>query len=111
MALPAHLPREEEVIEPENVPENAKKIAEAITEILEYKPGKIFVRRIVRPKYLLPKQEQIITAELPTLPLPRANAGAGLLTQLLISKFVDHLLFTDNDKFSNDKELNSQNQR
>ena len=93
MALPAHLPREEEVIEPENVPENAKKIGEAITEILEYKPGKIFVRRIVRPKYLLPKQEQIITAELPTLPLPRANAGAGLLTQLLISKFVDHLPF------------------
>lgn len=93
MVLPAHLPREEEVIKPENLSENAKKIGEAITEVLEYKPGKIFVRRIVRPKYLLPKQEQIITAELPTLPLPRANAGASLLAQLIISKFVDHLPF------------------
>ena len=93
MVLPAHLPREEEIIEPENLPEKAKKIGEAITEILEYKPGVIFVRRIVRPKYLLPKQEQIVTAELPTLPLPRANAGASLLAQLIVSKFIDHLPF------------------
>ncbi len=93
MALPAHLPREEEIIEPENLSENAKKIGETITEVLEYKPGKIFVRRIVRPKYLLPKQEKIITAQLPTLPLPRTNAGTGLLSQLIISKFVDHLPF------------------
>ena len=91
--LPAHLPREEEIIEPENLPEKAKKIGEVITEILEYKPGTIFVRRIVRQKYLLPKQEKIVTAELPTLPLPRANAGAGLLSQLTVSKFVDHLPF------------------
>ena len=93
MALPAHLHREEEIIEPENLPENKKKIGEAITEILEYKPGVIFVRRIVRPKYLLPKQDKIVTAELPTLPLPRANAGASLLAQLIISKIIDHLPF------------------
>lgn len=93
MILPTHLPREEEIIKPENLPEKAKKIGEAITEILEYKPGMIFVRHIVRPKYLLPKQEKIVTAELPTLPLPRANAGASLLAQLIISKFIDHLPF------------------
>ena len=77
MVLPAFLPREEEIIEPKNLPKKARKIGETITEVLEYKPGKIFVRRIVRPEYLLPKQEQIVTAELPTLPLPRANAGAS----------------------------------
>jgi len=91
--LPAHLPRVEEIIEPENLPENARKFGVTITEILEYEPGRTFVRRIVRVKYLLPKQEKIITAELPTLPLPRANAGASLLAQLIISKFVDHLPF------------------
>ncbi|MFT5480163.1 MAG: transposase, partial [Bacteroidia bacterium] len=43
-ALPAHLPRVEEIIEPENLSDNAKKIGEEITEILEYNPANIFVR-------------------------------------------------------------------
>ncbi len=52
-ALPAHLPRKEEIIEPENRPEDAVKIGENITEVLEYTPGKVYVRRIVRPKYAI----------------------------------------------------------
>jgi transposase len=51
--LPSHLERRVEVIEPENVPEGAKKIGEAITEILEYESANIYVRRIVRPKYIV----------------------------------------------------------
>src|SRR5690554_4643693 len=39
--LPPHLPRRQEIIEPENLPENAKKIGESITEILEYEPASI----------------------------------------------------------------------
>ena len=50
-ALPSHLPRKEEIIEPDNIPEGAKKIGEAVTEILEYTPSKIYVRKIIRPKY------------------------------------------------------------
>jgi transposase len=93
--LPAHLPRREEVIEPENIPEGARKMGEAVTEILEYEPCEIYVRRIVRPKYVIKKEEevQILTADLPSLPLPRSNAGAGLLTYIIISKYVDHLPF------------------
>ncbi len=34
--LPAHLPRKEEVIEPENIPQGAKKIGEAVTELLKF---------------------------------------------------------------------------
>ncbi|HHH54204.1 MAG TPA: IS66 family transposase, partial [Bacteroidetes bacterium] len=49
--LPSHLPRVEEIVEPEIVEEGSKKIGEEITEILEYNPAKIFVRKIVRPKY------------------------------------------------------------
>ncbi len=98
MALPAHLHREEEVLEPEGKQDSAVKIGEAITEILEYTPGKVYVKRYVRPKYVQPhpdtnQDQQIIVAPLPSFPIPSGNAGPGLLAHLLISKYVDHLPF------------------
>ncbi len=98
LALPAHLPREEEILEPDNKEEGAVKIGEAVTEILEYTPGKVYVKRYVRPKYVQPhpdpaKDQQIVVAPLPTLPIPSGNAGPGLLAHLMISKYVDHLPF------------------
>jgi len=89
--IPAHLPRVIEVIEPKDLPENAKKIGESITEILEYTAAKIFVRKIIRPKYSLKDQDKIVISDLPSLPIPKANAGASLLTYIIVSKFVDHL--------------------
>ena len=91
--LPSHLPRVEEVIEPEDIQEGSKKIGEEITEILEYNPAKIFVRKIVRPKYAKPNNEGVVIAELPSLPIPKGNAGASMLAHLTVSKFVDHLPF------------------
>lgn len=97
LALPAHLPREEEVLEPEGKEEGAVKLGEAVTEILEYTPGKVYVKRYVRPKYVQPTEEEakseILVAPLPALPIPNGNVGAGLLAHLLISKYVDHLPF------------------
>ena len=92
--LPAHLPRKEEVIEPDDIPEGAKKIGEAVTELLDYTPAILYVRRIVRPKYLIGSTDEktdIAIASLPTLPIPKGNADAGLLAYILTSKFVDHL--------------------
>lgn len=89
--LPAHLPRIEETIEPENIEEGAVKIGEEITELLEIKPLSVFVRRIIRPKYALPKEQGIVIADLPSLPIPKGNASASLLSFILIAKFVDHL--------------------
>ncbi|MCP3926137.1 MAG: IS66 family transposase [Desulfobacterales bacterium] len=101
--LPKHLKRKEEIIEPEDIPENARKIGENITEVLEYEPGKIYVRRIVRPKYVIDNPQKteefdsdriIVTADMPSdLPLLSSNAGAGFLAHLFISKYVDHLPF------------------
>lgn len=85
--------REEVVIEPENIPEGAVRIGEAVTEKIEYKPGEVYVKRIVRPKYALPKKQGIIVADLPTQVLPKSNAGASLLAFLAISKYLDHLPF------------------
>lgn len=89
--IAAHLPRVEEIIEPESLPEGATKIGEEITEQLEYNPAQVYVRRIVRPKYALQQQGGVIIAELPTLPLPKTNAGASMLAHIAVSKFVDHL--------------------
>lgn len=88
--IPAHYTRVEEIIEPENLDPSWVKIGEEVTELLEIKPSVIFVRRIVRPKYA-PKKGGVVIADLPSLPIPKGNAGASLLAFILISKFVDHL--------------------
>lgn len=91
--LPSHLPRVEEIIEPKLIEPGAKKIGEEITEILEYNPANIFVRKIIRPKYAKADNTGIIIADLPSLPLPRSNAGAAMLAHISVSKFIDHLPF------------------
>jgi transposase len=93
-ALPAHLPRKEEIIEPAEDTTGAKKIGEEITEVLEYTPGQLYVRKIIRPKYALPREEKsIVIADMPSLPIPKGNAGASLISHIITSKFVDHLPF------------------
>ncbi|MFA8451959.1 MAG: IS66 family transposase [Bacteroidales bacterium] len=99
LPLPDDLRREEEIIEPKDIDENWVRIGEEVTEILEHKPGELYVRRIVRPKYAKKQSQQseeennIRTASLPLLPLPRSNAGASLLAELLINKYQHHLPF------------------
>ena len=85
-ALPAHLPRVEQIIEPKKIPANSVKIGEEVTELLEVRPLTVFVRRIIRPKYALPKEQGVIIAELPSLPIPKGNASASLLVFILVSK-------------------------
>ena len=92
MELPAHLHREEVVIEPAEDVSEAVKIGEVITEVLEYTPGKLFVTKYIRPKYAI-SLDQIVIGALPSLPIPRGNAGASVISHLMISKFVDHLPF------------------
>lgn len=91
MPIPAHLRREEIIMEPEEVPEGSKKIGEAITEVMEYKKAEIYVKKYIRPKYALPKEEGIVIGSLPSLPIPKGNAGPSLLSHILIGKYVDHL--------------------
>ncbi len=91
MILPAHLPRVTEIIEPLDKEHGAKKIGEEITEILEYNPANIYVRQIIRPKYAY--KQGVLIADLPSLPIPRSNAGAGMLAYVCVSKFIDHLPF------------------
>jgi len=107
LPLPEHLRREEEIIEPEGIDENWVRIGEEVTEQLEHKPGELYVRRIIRHKYALKKDLQVqqelgtdgilnktvMIAPLPLLPLPRSNAGASLLAELIMGKYMYHLPF------------------
>ena len=86
-----HLERRDEIIEPEEIPAGGKRIGEEVTELLEYKPGELYIRRLIRPKYALPHGEGVVIGQLPSLPLPRTNAGPSLLAQLLVGKYQDHL--------------------
>lgn len=89
--LPAHLPRKEIVIEPEEDTNDLKKIGEEVTEALDYTPPKFFVNRYIRSKYALPEGEGIITAPMPSRPIDKGLAEAGLLAVILLDKYLDHL--------------------
>ena len=95
--IPPHLPRVEEVIEPEEDVSGMKRIGEDVTEVLEYEPGRVWVRRIVRPKYArvevnqVDNQGQIVQAPAKDLPFGRSKAGVSLMVHILIAKYVEHL--------------------
>jgi len=96
MALPSHLPVEEIVIEPEEDTTEMKCIGREITDQLELVPAKLFIKRYIRPKYIKPEDEETLThkgviAPLPVFPIEKGIAGPGLLAQIIIDKFVDHL--------------------
>ena len=94
LPIPSHIPRVETDIYPKEDITGARKIGEAITEVLEYKPGTFYVKKFIRHKYVLPTvPERVVIGELPSLPIPKGNAGPGLLAHIMVSKYVDHLPF------------------
>ena len=99
--LPDHLPRVPVILEPADVPEGAVKIREEQTEELDFQPGHFLVRQYIRPVYV--SRETFVMADLPSRPLPKAIAGAGLLAQIIIDKYVDHLpLHRQQQRFQRD---------
>lgn len=88
--LSTHLPRVEVVLEPDVDTSTMKKIGEQVSEELDYQPAKLFVRRYVRPRYVS-EQETFHIAPLPNRPIDKGIPGPGLLSQILMDKFVDHL--------------------
>ncbi len=93
--LPEALPRREIVHEPACACPACggalRKVGEDVTEILEYIPGRFEVVRHIRPAYSCRKCEAMAQKPMPALPIPRGQAGPGLLAHVLIAKFCDHL--------------------
>lgn len=98
MEIPSDIERRERVIEPAGInPEEMIKIGQDVREILQYTPGRFYVDRIIRPIYKAKTQEKesvstkIYQAEAIESIIPKSFAGASLLVQIIISKYVDHL--------------------
>jgi transposase len=91
--IPAHLERVVTVLEPLWDTTGMIRIGEEVTEVLEYRPGKLYVRQIIRPKYARPDGEGIVVAPAPERPIDKIMAGTSLAAQLIVSKYVDHLPF------------------
>ncbi len=91
MKLPEHLRREAIIIEPCEDITGCKKMGEEITEVLDYIPGELYVKQYRRPKYVRPGNSGIIIGELPGRAIDKCMAAEGLLAQVVIDKYLDHL--------------------
>jgi transposase len=95
--FPEHLPRTTNTHEPASATcascgsDRLRKVGEDVTEVLEYIPGRFEVTRHVRPAYSCRACEAMAQAPMPSLPIPRGQAGAGLLAHVAIAKYCDHL--------------------
>ena len=93
---------EKVVIEPEGIDMNLyKKIGEEVTRVVEHKPGQLYIKEIIRPKYglrdntSLPPSgmRSVEIAPLPLLPIYKGIAGPTLLAEILLQKYEYHLPF------------------
>ena len=93
--LPSHLPRREIHHEPHNVICTCgcmlKRIGEDIAEKLDYQPGVFTVERHVRGKWVCNRCETLIQAPVAPHIIDKGIPTAGLLAQVLVAKYLDHL--------------------
>jgi transposase len=68
-----------------------KRIGEEVSERLEYVPASLVVIEEACQKYACPKGCTVITAAKPMAPIEKGLAGPGLLAQVAVSKYGDHL--------------------
>ncbi|HET7662237.1 MAG TPA: IS66 family transposase [Rhodanobacteraceae bacterium] len=94
--LPADLPRVETVHEPESCQcaacgEALVRIGEHVSEKLDVEPMKFFVRREVHPQYACRHCQTVVAEPVAPAILDRGMAAPGLLAQVAIQKYTDHL--------------------
>lgn len=93
--LPEHLPRDIQ----EHLPQALvcpdcggawQRLGEDASEVLEYIPSSLRVVRHVRPRLSCRGCERIAQAPAPSRPIARSFAGPGLLSHVVVSKYLDH---------------------
>ena len=94
--LPEHLPRDIQ----EHLPHASccpdcggawQRVGEDVSEVLDYVPASLRVVRHVRPRFSCRQCDRMVQALAPSRPLARSYAGAGLLSHIMVSKYLDHL--------------------
>jgi transposase len=95
MKLPEHLRRDTIILQPDTDITGLKKIGDEVSEVLDYIPGELYVKQYIRPKYVQSFSDTntttILTAALPGRLLEKCMAGEGLLAQIIVDKYTDHL--------------------
>ena len=93
--LPAHLPRREIRHEPASTTCACgcamQRIGEDVAQKLDYVPGVFTVERHVRGKWACAKCETITQAPVKAQVIDKGIPTAGLLAQVLVAKYADHL--------------------
>lgn len=93
--LPDHLPRDVH----EHLPNETacpdcggawQRLGEDISEVLEHIPARFRVIRHVRPRLACRCCDRMAQAPAPSRPIARSFAGPGLLSHVMVSKYLDH---------------------
>ena len=93
--LPANLPRIDILHEPDSTTCTCgcqmQRIGQDVAEKLDYQPGVFSVQRHVRGKWACAKCETLIQAPVDAHVIDKGIPTTGLLAQVLVAKFADHL--------------------
>lgn len=95
--LPEHLPKERielpAPLEVQENPQDFRKIGEHVSETLEWRPSSLVRVQIVRQNFARIDDDAagIIASDLPTKPIEKGLAGPGMMANIIISKYADHL--------------------
>ena len=96
--LPPELPRIDQHHEPESTTCTTagcgctlKRIGEDVSEKLDYTPGLFTVERHIRGKWTCAQCQSLIQAPVPAQIIDKGIPTAGLLAQVLVAKYADHV--------------------
>jgi transposase len=94
--FPEDLPIKRTILVPDAVkasPEKWRRIGEEVSQQYDYEPGQFWSVLTIRPKYVRTddKEAPPVIAPLPPKLIDRGIAAPGLLAQIIISKYADHL--------------------
>ncbi len=104
MPLPDHLEVVEIEIYPKEDIADMVCIGKETTDELEYEPAKFYIKRYIRYKYAPKNKEGVFIGELPGRVIEKGIAGSGLLTSILVDKYMDHLpLYRQGQRFKRAK--------
>lgn len=93
---------ETDIIEPTGVDLSLyRRIGEEVTKVVKHKPGMLYIKEIIRPKYALKDNTQlppegqkgVEIALMPLMPVDKCIADASLLAEILLQKYEYHIPF------------------
>ncbi len=100
--LPEHLPRVEHRHEPNSTICRCgcqlQRIGEDVAEKLDYTPGLFSVERHIRGKWVCKHCQTLPQAPVPAHVIDKGMATTGLLAQVLVNKYADHLALYRQEK-------------